>query len=144
GAALDRAARLHKSASEERCSEALDVLVQVGALRKDLQAGFLFRGARARAAASILDKLAQYLATRWDGLVAMTLSRVFQELQVNLHKYRRSVDCCRKRIEQFVKTFGATAGSEPRADLGLGRYLLPFGCRTLEEAVRRILDSLPP
>ena len=29
-------------------------------------------------------------------------------------------------------------------DLGLGRYLLPFGCKTLEEAVTRILDSLPP
>jgi hypothetical protein len=29
-------------------------------------------------------------------------------------------------------------------DLGLGRYLLPYGCQSLEEAVGRILASLPP
>ncbi len=68
-------------------------------------------------------------------------TRIFK---VNLAKHRRSLDCCHKRINQFLKTFGAAATNDPRADLGLGRYLLPLGCRTLEEAVKRILDSLPP
>jgi hypothetical protein len=77
-------------------------------------------------------------------MVALALSRLFRDLQVNLHKYCRSVDCCHKRIDQFLNTFDTTAANGPRADLGLGRYLLPFGCRTLEEAVKRILDSLPP
>jgi hypothetical protein len=75
--------------------------------------------------------------------VALTLSGLFQELQGNLHQYRRPVDCCHKQIGQFLKTFGDSAAIDPRADLGLGRYLLPFGCRTLEDAVARILDSLP-
>jgi len=105
----------------------------------------LFRpGAKARAAASIVQHLRQYLATRWDGLVALALSRLFQDLHANLCKYQRGVDCCRKRIDQFLQTFGAAPTNGPRADLGLGRYLLPFGCRTLEEAVKRTLDSLPP
>jgi hypothetical protein len=81
---------------------------------------------------------------RWDGMVALALSRLYQDLQGGLFKYQRSLDCCHKRIDQFLKTFGAEATKPPRADLGLGRYLLPFGCRTLEEAVKRILDSLPP
>jgi hypothetical protein len=105
----------------------------------------LFRkGAKARAAANIVQHLGQYLATRWDGLVDLAMCRLFQELQVTLHKYRRNLDCCHKRLDQFLQTFGAAAENNPPTDLGLGRYLLPFGCRTLEEAVNRILNSLPP
>jgi hypothetical protein len=145
GVPLEEAARLQKRASEKKCRQALDALQQVSALQRNLQGGGLFRsGAKARAAASIVENLGQYLVTRWDGMVALALSRLFQDLQINLHKYRRSLDCCHKRIDQFLKTFGAAAAHDPRADLGLGRYLLPFGCRTLEEAVKRILDRLPP
>jgi hypothetical protein len=145
GVPLEEAARLHKRASEGKCRQALAILQQVAALQEGLRASGLFRpGAKARAAASIVQHLGQYLATRWDGLVALALSRLFQDLQVSLCKYRRSLDCCHKRIDQFLLTFGAAAPSEPRADLGLGRYLLPFGCRTLEEAVSRIVDSLSP
>jgi hypothetical protein len=145
GAPLEEAARLHKRASQEKCLQALHPLQQVSTLQENLRAGGLFRGgAKARAAASIVQHLGQYLAARWDGMVALALSRVCEDLQANLHKYRRSLDCCHKRIDQFLKTFGAAAASDARADLGLGRYLLPFGCRTLQEAVKRILDSLPP
>jgi serine/threonine protein kinase len=145
GAALEEAARLHQRASEEKCRQALDVLQQVSALQKSLQAVGLFRaGAKARAAASSVQSLGQYLAARWDGMVALALSQLFQDLHVTLYKYCRNLDCCHKRINQFLDTFGAAAPNDRRADLGLGRYLLPFGCRTLEEAVKRILDSLPP
>jgi serine/threonine protein kinase len=145
GVPLEEAARHHKRASEEKCRRALDVLQQVAALQKSLQAGGLFRaGAQARAAASIAQKLGQYLATRWEATVALALSRIFRDLQVNLHKYRRSLECCHHRIDQFLKTFGAAAANDSQADLGLGRYLLPFGSRTLDEAVQRILASLPP
>jgi serine/threonine protein kinase len=145
GVPLEEAVQLQKRASEEKCRQARDCLQQVLALRRTLQAGGLFRaGAKTRTAASIVENLGKYLASRWDGMVALTLSRLFQDLQVALHKYRRSLDCCHKRIDQFLQTFGAAAVNDPRADLGLGRYLLPFGCRSLEEAVRRILDRLPP
>src|SRR5258708_7881682 len=73
----------------------------------------------------------------------MALSRLVKGLPSHPAKDPRGVECFQKRIEQFLKTFGGEAASDARADLGLGRYLLPFGCRTLEEAVKRILDSLP-
>jgi hypothetical protein len=145
GVFLEEAARFHKRASEENCCQALDILQQVFALQENLLAAGLFRaGAKGRIAASIVQNLGQYLATRWDSMVALALSRLFLDLQVNLYKYRRNLDCCHKRIDQFLKTFGAADTNRHQADLGLGRYLLPFGCRTLEEAVMRILDSLPP
>jgi serine/threonine protein kinase len=145
GASLEQAARLHKRASEEKYRQALESFQRVPSFQKELQTAGLFRGgAKARAAASILQNVGQYLSTRWDGMVSLALSRLFQDLHVNFYKYCRSLDCCHKRIHQFLKTFGAAARNDPRADLGLGRYLLPFGCRTLEEAVQRILDNLPP
>ncbi len=145
GAPLEEAARRHRRASEEKCRQAVDALAQVSALQEGLKAGGLFRpGVRARAADGIAQNLGQYLATRWDGMVALVLSQIFQDLHVNLHKYRRNLDCCHRRIDQFLQTFGTEAGNDPRTELGLGCYLLPFGCRTLEEAVRRILDALPP
>jgi hypothetical protein len=144
GVPLEEAAQLQKRASEEKCRQALAILQQASALQRSLQAGGLFRmGGKARAAARLVENFRQYLATRWDGMVALALSRLFQDLQVNLHKYRRSLECCHPRIDQFLKTFGAAGANDPRADLGLGCYLLPFGCRTLEEAVQRILDRLP-
>jgi serine/threonine protein kinase len=144
GVALGEAARLHKRTSEQKSSQALNLLQQVYGIQASVQGGFFLPRTKARAAASIVQHLGQYLGTRWDAMMALALSRLFQDLQVNLYKYCRGLDCCHKRIEQFVKTFGAGAANDARVDLGLGRYLLPFGCRTLAEAVKRILDTLPP
>src|SRR5262249_36018484 len=61
-----------------------------------------------------------------------------------LHQHRRAVDCCCGQIAQFLRTFNdPTDSGSARADLGLGRYLLPAGSNTLEEAVARILENLP-
>jgi hypothetical protein len=145
GVPLTEAARQHKQRSEERCRAAVEALRQISPLHQELRTGGLFRAAaKARAAARIVEILAHYLAARWDGMAALALSQLLQGLQLNLHKYRRVVDCCHKRIGQFLKTFDDSAALDARANLGLGRYLLPFGCRSLDEAVRRILESLPP
>jgi serine/threonine protein kinase len=146
GTALDGADRIHTRASDEKCRQALDALRQVSALHVDLHtAGWFRAGAKARAAASIVEQLRLYLAMRWDGMVALALGRLFEQLRINLNNYTRSLHCCHNRIDEFLKTFGAAAEPDhgDEADLGLGRYLLPFGCRTLKEAVKRILDSLP-
>jgi hypothetical protein len=140
--ALDEAARTQKRLSEERRKEAYELWQQISPEIEQLQVSGLFRGAaRARAADAITQLFSQYLSARWDSVLALAASQLFQDLQVNnLQKFRRTVDCCHKRIDQFIKTF-AEAGSDPCTDLGLGRYLLPLGCQTLEEAVARILDS---
>jgi len=145
GIFLEEAARLHRRLSDEKHSVAASALEQISALEATMQKNGLFRAkAKARAAAGIVQNLGECLGARWDGMVALTLGRMFQDLQVCLYKYSRNLACCHARINAFLRTFDMAAKSQLRADLGLGCYLLPFGCRTLEEAVERILDSLPP
>jgi eukaryotic-like serine/threonine-protein kinase len=144
-AALEDAARLRKRECDERNQEAVAILRQIRPLAESMQSFGLFRGAaKARAATGIVTRLRDYLRARWDSVMALAVCRLFRVLHVNLHKYRRGVDCCHKRVGQFLQTFGAQAAPSARVDLGLGRYLLPFGCCTLEEAVAGVLDSLPP
>jgi serine/threonine protein kinase len=144
-AALEDAARLRKHECDERNQEAVAILQRVRPLAQTMQSFSLFGGgAKARAASGIVTLLRDYLTARWDSVTAMAVCRLFRVLHVNLHKYRRGVDCCHKRVAQFLATFGALAAAGPCVDLGLGRYLLPFGCCTLEDAVAGVLDSLPP
>jgi eukaryotic-like serine/threonine-protein kinase len=144
GVVLDATAQCHGRRSAEQRRHAHDIFQQIAPFRAELQAGGLFRGwARARAADSIRILLARYLNARLNSVLELAACRLFQELHANLHKHRRAVDCCHKRIGQFLNTFDDLATDAPPVDLGLGRYLLPFGCQTLDEAVARILDSLP-
>jgi serine/threonine protein kinase len=100
---------------------------------------------RARAAAAVRELARQCLSARWSCLLALAIARMFEDLQVNLHRYyRTTLRCCHKRIGQLLDSFAPVAAGAAEVDLGLGRYLLPLGCKTLDEAVRRILDSLPP
>jgi hypothetical protein len=144
GVALDIAAKSLRERGTEQHGRSGDFLQQIPPHITDLMArGFWRAGARARAADAIRTLLGQYLIARWDSALARAACRLFQELYENLHKHRRAVDCCHKRIGQFLKTFDDSANDAPVVDLGLGRYLLPFGCQTLDEAVARIIECVP-
>jgi hypothetical protein len=142
-AALDESAQLQRQRSAEQRSAALDLVQKIPPHLEELHAGGLFRGkARARAADAIRTLLGKYLIARWDCVLSLAAYRMFQELHANLPRHRRKVGCCHKRLGQFLKTFDDSATEAP-VDLGLGRYLLPFGCRTLDQAVTCILENLP-
>jgi hypothetical protein len=145
GAALGEAARLAKATSGKQWQLALEIHRQTSGPLEGLRDRSLFRwGAKSRAAASLLELIRRYLAGRWESLLSLAVARVFADLQAKLHQHRRAVDCCRGQVGQFVRTFNDPADSgSARADLGLGRYLLPAGSYTLEEAVARILENLP-
>jgi hypothetical protein len=144
-AALDDAARLCKRECDERNQQAAAILQQVRPLAESMQSFGFFRGAtKARVATEIVTLLRDYLTARWHSVMGLAVCRLLRILHVNLHKYRRGVDCCHKRMGEFLDTFSALAAPGPSVDLGLGRYLLPFGCRTLEDAVAGVLGSLPP
>jgi serine/threonine protein kinase len=144
-AALDCTAQGLKKRSAEQHQRSGDLLQQIPPHVTELMARGIFRGkARTRAADAIRMLLGQYLIARWDSALARAAWRVCQDLHENLHKHRRAVNCCHKRISQFLKTFDDSTSDAPTVDLGLGRYLLPFGCRTLNEAVERIIGCVPP
>ncbi len=144
--ALGDAAKLRKRLSEQKREEALRIYQELPPLFESLQRGsFLRWGAKGRDAAEVVELFRQYLTARWDSALSAEISRLCLEVQPNLHKYQREVACCRRRIGQFLKSFDdSTAAEAAMVDLGLGRYLLPAGCRTLAEAVARLLDSMTP
>jgi eukaryotic-like serine/threonine-protein kinase len=144
--ALGAAAQRHKGQSEEHRQPALDISQKMPALIEIIKRANFLRGSRkAHAAAELVKLFRHYLSARWDSALSHVVGRLCQELQGNLHKYHRPVACCRARLNLFVKSFvDASAAAGAPVDLGLGRYLLPAGCRTLEEAVARLLASLTP
>jgi hypothetical protein len=144
--ALGVAAQRQKGLSAEQGRLALSTYQSMAPLIDDLpRTTFLRWGGKARAATKLVELFRLYLNARWESAISNEVRRLCQELQVNLHKYQRQVACCRGRISQFVKSFAdPSAGGSALMDLGLGRYLLPVGCRTLEEAVARLLESLTP
>jgi serine/threonine protein kinase len=144
GTVLKEASRWYQHLSEERREQAYNLWQKIPPVITELQIDGMFRGrAKARAAAAIAELSSQCLSARWNSLLSLAASRLCEDLRVNLHKYYRALRCCHKRIGQLLGSFVPAASDAP-VDLGLGRYLLPFGCQTLEEAVARILDSLPP
>lgn len=144
GVVLEDAARQGKRTCDERREQAIAILEQIHQRAERMQSYGLFRGgARARVAAEVMALLRDYVTARWDCVLAMAGYRHIQQLHFNLHKYRREVACCQKRIGQFLKTYDELTAPAPAVDLGLGRYLLPLGCRNLEDAVTGVLDNLP-
>jgi hypothetical protein len=143
-ASLDSAAHALRQRSVEQHERSGAYLQKIPPHVAELMKGSFFRwSARARAADAIRALLGRYLIARWDSALARAASRLSQELHINLHTHRRAVGCCHKRIEQFLKTFDDLTSDAPVGDLGLGRYLLPFGCQTLDEAVARTVECVP-
>jgi hypothetical protein len=141
--ALARQAAAHRTEAEVLARAANALYPRLAPQLAALQGGgFWGRGKRHRAAAELLDLLRRYGRGRWQVLTRQTLGALYQDLQTNLQKYRRKVACCRGRIAQFLEGFGDPSGGDAGVDLGLGQYLLPAGCRTLSEAVERIVATL--
>jgi hypothetical protein len=144
--ALVAAARDQAARSEERRACAAEVRERMEPLLESLRKGtFLRWGRMARAAAKLVQRFEEYATASREAVLFQAVGRVFQDLQTNLRKYLLAVDCCRPRLRQFVDSFADPSGrAAVVVDLGLGRYLLPGGARTLGEAVCLVLDSLTP
>jgi hypothetical protein len=70
---------------------------------------------------------------------------LYDGLVFELPQYLRETNCCQPRIAEFLQRFGdPAAGRQPSVDLGLGQYLLPGSCRTLDEAAAHLLAVLSP
>ncbi len=143
---LGKQAADQRAEAEELLRAAAAVYPRVGPVLEALHRGSLWGwGKKTQAAAELLDLLRQYGSVRTRMLEAQALAVLYQNLQVAFHRHQRKVACCRRRIAQFLNGFEATAASrQTPVDLGLGQYLLPAGCRSLNEAVAKILASLTP
>jgi serine/threonine protein kinase len=145
-AALTAVARAQKELAGQRGRQTLEVRRRMKPVLDTLGKGsLLVWGRKGRAADELVQLFGEYLAAGREEAVVQEVGRLYQQLEAGLHKYRLAIDCCHASIRQFLKGFAApSAGEGAPADLGLGRYLLPAGSRTLAEAVNRVLASLTP
>ncbi len=143
GETLARQARHFQAEAAKASREAAAVYPQALPLVDTLRRGsFLGLGVKGRTS-ELLEVLRRYGAVRCRALLLQLLAALHQELNAIFQQYLIKVGCCRRRIAQFLKHFEDVAGGrQPHVDLGLGQYLLPAGCRTLTEAVSKILDAL--
>jgi hypothetical protein len=141
---LAEAARHQSALGQDLLRQAAEAHRQIAPLLQDLRKKSLFwSSSKARAGAALLELLRRYYQTRCQSLVHEEVSALYHGLRDNLHKYHREVGCCRKRIDQFLQSIEEPAGKkQSEEDLGLGQYLLPARCRTLDEAAEWILASM--
>jgi hypothetical protein len=144
-ATLTEAARQEKALAKRHFRQAADLYPSLAPLVETLRKSSLLGWGKAKAAGELLDLLRAYWTARWQGLLHERLRSLYQDLLGNLHKHLREVSCCHRRIADFLRSFDdpAKAGQSP-VDLGLGQYLLPTGCRTLDEGAALILGALTP
>jgi hypothetical protein len=143
-AALAEQARSHASQAEQLCRKAAAALyAEKAALLGVLQKGSFWGWQRKnRVAADLIDLVRSYAMTRWQAMMQQALGTVYRDLENNLQKYLRNVDCCRKRLASFLKSLEGAPEGNTNVDLGLGQYLLPAGCRSLASACDQILAVL--
>ncbi|HMC88163.1 MAG TPA: tubulin-like doman-containing protein, partial [Gemmataceae bacterium] len=146
GEALADLAKQQAELSNEQIRQAKKVLQSMRPLLETLRKrSFLGWGQKSRAAGELLDWLGDYLGMCSRSLVYRQVGKLYQGLHDNLHKHHRDVGCCWPRIAQFLRSFEeAAAASMSHVDLGLGQYLLPPGCRSLDEGAAQVMARLTP
>jgi hypothetical protein len=143
GDTLTKLSRTHHVQFGQTAQQAAELCPKMASLLQELQRGsFWGRRKKKRTAAELSELLRAYGKLRWQAMIQHGLSALYQDLQINLQKYCRKVECCRRRITQFVVGLEESGTGNANVDLGLGQYLLPAGCRSLESASDQILAGL--
>jgi hypothetical protein len=143
--ALAQAARNQKALAADWAQQTADLHELVVCLQTKLSESSRWWGNRAKTAADLLEALRQYARAGCQTLTAQQVGDLYAGLLVELPNYLRDINCCQPRIAQFLQRFADSgARGQPPVHLGLGQYLLPGGCRTLDEAANHLLAGLTP
>jgi hypothetical protein len=143
--ALAAAARDQKALAKQQMEQAADLQEQVLFLHTKLFQSSRWWGNRAKTAADLVEALRRYSEAGCRALMVRGVADLYEGLVSELPKYLRGVNCCQPRIAQLLQHFAEPPGrGQAHVDLGLGQYLLPGGCRTLDEAAAHLLAGLSP
>lgn len=90
----------------------------------------------------VVQALRLYPVLRLQGLMVQRLLTVLRSLRGNCPEYQREFTHCRNRLLDLVKLFHNPIAMQTGVYLGICRELLPPGCQTLEDAVKKYTDEL--
>jgi hypothetical protein len=102
----------------------------------------------ARRNAPLIPELAEalraYPKNRYQALQLRRVADIYVSLRGQLSEQVREVNFCRNRLGELVRFFEDAAGSGRSFEPVPGMCLLPSGCRSLDDAIQRLLDTLTP
>jgi hypothetical protein len=90
----------------------------------------------------LLELLRLYPKCRYQSLVLQRVNALYVSLRGQLSDQLREVDFCRARLGELQTFFEEPKEAARRADPTAGRCLLPEGCKSLDESVRKIDESV--
>ncbi len=109
------------------------------------RAGFLRRTpTQPGPAVEVLELLRNYPKWRYQSLVLERVNALYLSLRGQLSDQLREVDYCRARLTELLGLLTPTEANGQRGAPVAGRCLLPSGCRSLDEAVRRLDKAVGP
>jgi hypothetical protein len=100
-------------------------------------------GRKVSLTSELIEELCHYPKRRLRLLILDTALSVFRGLEGNCPEYSRDVQVCRTRIGEFIAGFEADPATSRRA-AGYESYLLPPGCKRLNELADGEIAALPP
>jgi hypothetical protein len=89
-------------------------------------------------AQELQELLRSYPKVRYQALITHRVSTLYVSLRGQLSDQLREVDFCRARLGELQVLFAEACAKPCKKNPAAGRYLLPEGCKTLEEAVRKL------
>jgi serine/threonine protein kinase len=102
----------------------------------------------ARRNAPLIPELAEalraYAKNRYQALQLRRVADIYVSLRGQLSEQVREVNFCRNRLGELVRFFEDAGGSSHSFEPVPGMCLLPSGCRSVEDAIQRLLDTLTP
>src|SRR5262249_51810943 len=94
-------------------------------------------------AIELLELLRLYPKYRYQSLILQRVNALYLSLRGQLSDQLREVDFCRARLGELLGVFeGAAPGGRKPPALTAERCLLPRGCASLDEAVRKLADGV--
>jgi hypothetical protein len=109
------------------------------------RAGFLRRTpTQPGPAIEVLELLRNYPKWRYQSLVLARVNTLYISLRGQLSDQLREVDYCRARLTELLGMLTPPETNGRRGAPVAGRCLLPAGCRSLDEAVRRLDKAVGP
>ncbi len=91
----------------------------------------------------LLEQLERFPVLRYREILVRTARSVYRSLLGNAQDYLRDIHFCRIRLNELTRSLRELAASDPcRVTRGIAEYILPPGCKTIEDAADQFLDSV--
>ncbi|MBY0525773.1 MAG: protein kinase [Gemmataceae bacterium] len=141
---IDKVLEHHESLCRELADRANEAHARIHALLDTLRANPGGGRRNAPVITDLVEVLKLFPKWRYQSLVLRHVTTIYVSLRGQLSDQVREVNFCRQRLGELVRAFESPEGGGRSSDPAPGMCLLPSGCRTVNEAIQRLLDGLTP